>query len=324
MSESDRKHDIDWGKLENKLPPEAIQTIRNFRSEKPELREQAREYLFDESWHQGSLYSDSIFIAPFFIKQLQYESEPQLLEYILLDLAHFTTGIPERLTRRDIDFDLELRYLLVGESIPEYRIEKSDRVGWAKFTYESIDRGIDAYLDYCKHPVPDVRVAVIYLLSCCRSETEKINKSMYELFCTEINEIVKATIFLYFAFISQASFIQSSAIDIKFIEGVVNSDESNIVQLSAAIALAFIDGKKISDANVNILMSLLERPNLLEELIQHYENPMLTAHRLGIIDFFENLSDRNLRKVLPSLREASQQIYPISNFLEIVFQDKKT
>ncbi|MEM9539585.1 MAG: hypothetical protein AAGA60_08740 [Cyanobacteria bacterium P01_E01_bin.42] len=327
MTESDREYNIDWDKLKNGLPPEAIQEIlgeildsenveavQNLQSESLELRSQAIERLFDTAYHQGTLMEPAFIITLIFIRQLQDESESVLIEDILLCLAYFISGISF------LDYAIMVDSFMNPDlEMPETPDPRNATLPEDRLIYEAIERSIEIFLDFLTHSSPDVRVAAIYLLSCCRSEKENIYDRVNTLFYREIDEMVKVTVFFYFAVVSRFT-----VVDVELIERIANSGESDIIKLSAAIALAYISGTTISEKNIDILIDLLEKPNLLTKLIEHYDYPMSSAHHLIIIDFFGNLSDRHLSKVLPSLIEANQAEYSIDYFSEIlIFKTRK-
>ena len=137
---------------------------------------------------------------------------------------------------------------------------------------------------------------------------------MIQHFACESDEMVKATIPLCLAFISK-----STLVDADFCEEIVNSNESDIVKLSAGVSLAYIVGENISGDAFNLLLSLIKNEKLFTRLCEHYDNPMATAHHSMIIDFFSRLDDSKLARVLVVLAESGQQIYEWDLLLELAF-----
>ncbi len=65
------------------LLADIVNDIRHLASDNKKVREKALWDLFELCWHQGTLYWQAAFVAPFLIERLPHESEPELLEIIL-------------------------------------------------------------------------------------------------------------------------------------------------------------------------------------------------------------------------------------------------
>lgn len=131
--------------------------------------------------------------------------------------------------------------------------------------------------------------------------------------------MVKATIPLCLAFLSK-----STLVDAACCEEILNSNESDIVKLSAGISLAYIAGENISNTAFNLLLSLIKNEELFTRLCEHYDNPMATAHHSMIIDFFSRLDDSKLARILVVLAESGQRVYDYWNLLqELAFNWQK-
>ena len=141
---------------------------------------------------------------------------------------------------------------------------------------------------------------------------------MYARFRCEPDELVKTTIPLCLAFLSK-----STRVHMEFFEEVLKSNESDLVKLSVAVSLAYIAGEHMSDEALEILVNKIKNPNLFSRLCEHYENPMLTAHYLLVIDFLTRLDERQMPRVIQALLEAWAVPDYLDLLIELAFQENK-
>ena len=125
-----------------------VNDIRHLASDNKEVRKKALWDLFELCWHQGTLYWQAAFVAPFLIERLRHESEPDLLDIILRNLVHLATGFPTGKT--------------------------SEELYWARATYGQVYREIDVYLDLLEHSSSQVRIAAVYILAFCKRDAAMI------------------------------------------------------------------------------------------------------------------------------------------------------
>ncbi|CBN55077.1 MULTISPECIES: hypothetical protein [Kamptonema] len=307
---------IDWDRLESELGEKLVTLLKDLSADDKKVRSEAQMELWYASWHQGTLTWPAYFIVPFFQERLSRESEPDLLESILIDLAHLATAATFFGTQPVFKYEI----LELDKEYPsEYQEQLLIELGWVNGTFEAVYKGINLYLNLLEHNYPKVRIAAAYTLSCCKSEAERICNLMIQHFTCESDEMVKATIPLCLAFLSK-----STLVDAAFCEEILNSNESDIVKLSAGVSLAYIAGENISNNAFNRLLSLIKNKELFTHLWEHYDNPMATAHYWMIINFFSRLDDSKLAQILVVLAEPEQQIYDCGDLLqELAFNWQK-
>ena len=302
---------IDWDRLESELGEKLVSLLKDLSADKKKVRSKAQMELWYASWHQGTLNWPAYFVVPFLQERLSRESEPDLLEMILFDLAHLATAA----TFFGTQPDLECEILEVDRAYPsEYEGKLQNELRWVQATYQAVYKGVNLYLNLLEHDSPNVRIAAAYTLSCCQPEAARICSLMIQHFACESDAMMKATIPLCLAVLSKSTFV-----DAAFCEEIVNSNESDIVKLSAGVSLAYIVGENISGDAFNLLLSLIKNEELFTRLCEHYDNPMATAHHWMIIDFFSRLDDSKLAQVLVVLAESGQQIYDWDLLLELAF-----
>jgi hypothetical protein len=306
-------NNIEWERIESPgIEEDMLHAIRSLASDEKDIRLQALMDLFDRIWHQRTLSSSASFVTPFFIERLQQEPEPDLLEHILLDLAHLGTG------NSYCDAYKDLSHYEDRRNTPEFQAQMEEELDWMRATCQTVYKGINLYLDFLEGAWPNVRIAAAYSLTCCHPEADKICNRMYVRFRYELEETVKVHLLLCLAILSNSTFV-----DPAFFQEVLNSDESDLVKLSAAVALADVAGKNLSDEALEILINLLNVPNLFSIFYDDFQSPMSTVHCLSVIDFLNRLNERQMAKVMPVLiKEWGLPLF-VDDLTYLVFGQKK-
>ncbi|GET40544.1 hypothetical protein [Microseira wollei] len=305
---------VDWEQLETELGADMVSAIRHLSSDEKDVRSLALNDLFDLSWHQGSLLWRAAFAVPFLIEHLQRESEEDLLYRILIDLAHIGTGTSFCDLRKDSSLYASTR------NTPEFQEQMEEELYWMEKTYEAVYKGVDVYLNLLEHDAPKARIGAAYTLSCCKADAARICDRMRDRFHKESEEMVKATLPLSLAILSN-----NTPLEPAFFEEVLDANSSrDIVKLSAAIALAYIPGTNMSENARQTLVHLIEKPDLFVRLCNHYENHMATAHNLIVSDFLWRLNDEQMAHIIPVLAQKVEELpYGYKTLIELAFQDNK-
>ncbi|HAZ48707.1 MAG TPA: hypothetical protein DDW76_17520 [Cyanobacteria bacterium UBA11369] len=304
---------VDWEQLETELGADMVSAIRHLSSDEKDVRSQALNDLFDLSWHQGSLCWRAAFAVPFLIEHLQLESEEDFLYNILLDLAHIGTGTSFCDVRKDLSLYANRR------NTPEFQEQMEEELYWVEKTYEAVYKGVDVYLNLLEHDAPKARIGAAYTLSCCKLDAARICDRMRDRFHKESEEMVKATLALCLAILSN-----NTPLETGFFEEILDSNLSDIVKVSAAIAIAYIAGTNISENALQALVHLIEKPDLFVRLCNHYENHMATAHNLIVSDFLWRLNDEQMAHIIPVMAQKVEELpYGYDTIIELAFQNKK-
>ncbi|MEB3178009.1 MAG: hypothetical protein VKL59_03060 [Nostocaceae cyanobacterium] len=306
-------HNIEWERIQAAgIREEMLCTIRNLSSDNKEVRKQMLTDLFDRIWYQGTLSWSSAFAASFLIERLQQEQEPELLERILLHLVHLGTGSAYCDPQTDLSISQD-RLNTTG-----FQMEREQELEGVNATYQVIYKGINIYLNLLENDSPNVRIAAAYTLTCCQPDADKICNRMYMWFRFEVDESVKVHLLLCLAILSNSTFV-----DPTFFQEVLNSQKSDLVKLSAAVSLADVAGKNISNEAVEILVYLLNKPNLFRTLYADYQSPMSTAHCLSIIDFLHRLNEQQKAKIIPVLIKVWGLPFCVDDLIYLAFGQQK-
>ncbi len=289
---------------------DTIRAIHNLASDDKNVRSDALLDLWDMTWHQGDLSWSASIVVAFLRQRLQKESDTGLLYNILIDLAHLATGSSPSYARKDLPMYQDI------SNTSEFQEQIEEELHGMDLTYQSVYKGVNIYLDLLEHESPKIRIAAAYTLSCCQPDAARICTKLCIVFRQESEEMVKATIPLCLAILSK-----STPLDTRFFQEVLNSNESDIVKLSAAIAFAYIAGKTMPKNAFNFLLHLIAKPNLFATLSAHYENPMATAHHLLLIDFLTRLNRQQMAELILTIAQQPEEIrdnYLVADLQEIV------
>lgn len=305
-------NNINWDEInEPDIHEDMLFAIRNLASDDEDIRSESLWNLFDCIYHQGSLSRRAAFAVPFLIARLQQETEPGILVNILYVLASLATGDSYCDVHQDLEVNKEKRNTV------EFQERMEEELNDVKATYTAVDKGINVYLDLLEHQSKDIRIAAACVLSCCKQDLAKICSNFYAKFDRESDELVKSAIALCLAYLSKITPVQ-----IAFIEEILQSNESDIVKLSAAISLAYIAGEHMSDNALDILIDKLQEPLLLNKLCQDFENILLNFYYLSILDFFTRLNHQQLVRVIPELLKVEERHYGLDDLFELVFHNR--
>ncbi len=290
-----------------------IRAIHNLASDDKNMRWDALLTLWNMTWHQGDLSWSASLIVPFLLQRLQEESDTGILYNILIDLAHLATGSSgssPSYARKDLPMYQDI------SNTPEFQEQIEEELYWMDLTYQSVYKGVNIYLNLLENESPEIRIGAAYTLSSCQPDAARICTKMSIVFHQESEEIVKATIPLCLAILSNSTPLETGLFD-----EILNSNERDIVKLSAAIAFAYIAGETMPDNAFNIFLHLMIKPNLFATLSAHYENPMATAHHLLVIDFLTRLNRQQMARLISTIAQQPEEIrddYLLADLQEIV------
>lgn len=302
---------INWDEInEPDIHEDTLGAIRNLASNDQDIRSESLWNLFDSIYHQGTLSPKAAFAVPFLVTRLQQETEPGILVNILYVLASLATGDSYH------DINPGLRNDAQRNTI-EFQEKMEEALNDVKATYTAVYKGINNYLDLLEHQSKDIRIAAACLLSCCKQDLAKICSNFYAKFDRESDELVKAAIPLCLAYLRKITPVQ-----IVFLDEILETNENDIVKLSAAISIAYIAGEHMSDRALDILVDKLQKPKLLNKLCDNFESVIVNFYYLSILDFFTHLNYKQMARVIPILLEIEEKHYGLDDLFELVFNNR--
>lgn len=148
---------IDWQNIDAlDIHEDILAAIENLSSNDKDVRETALSDLFDMIWHQGSIYVQSAFPVPYLIERLQKETDLELSEIILFDLAYLATGTSYCETHQNLSYYEDRR------NTAEFQERMEEEILYANATHTAVYKGIDIYLNLLGHDSFKVRIAAAY------------------------------------------------------------------------------------------------------------------------------------------------------------------
>ena len=139
---------IDWDRLESALGEKLVSLLKDLSADDKKVRSEAQMELWYASWHQGTLTWPAYFVVPFLQERLSRESDPNLLEMILFDLAHLATAATFFGTQPDLEYEI----LEVDRVYPsEYEGKLQNELRWVQGTYQAVYKGVNFYLNLLEH-----------------------------------------------------------------------------------------------------------------------------------------------------------------------------
>ncbi|MGL5807347.1 MAG: hypothetical protein ACRC2R_15555 [Xenococcaceae cyanobacterium] len=251
---------VDWQAISSEASEYMTNTLFALYSEDLSTRKQALDDLFEICWHQGSVSEKSYLAIPCMIERLETETDIDLLEWLISKIYHIGTGTSYHDTHQTL-----IHYRERKET-PEYQAKIVEELNWVDAVTREFNKGVEVYLKLLEHYSPKIRFEAIYCLSCCLANTEYICHQLYDRFTNESDGKIRTIIPLCLAFMSN-----TEAIDLAFLEKIIDLEASDLVKLSASIALAFITKEKLSDRYMDNLIVLITKPNLFKSICEYGE-----------------------------------------------------
>jgi HEAT repeat protein len=227
---------IDWGRL-NHAYGEAVDVpgfIRALLSPDQDERNDALYELFDNIWHQGTVYEATAFAVPFLIELL---AEPHVggKEGILHLLASIVAG------RSYIDLHAggfeRMRTAAGSEGEREDReAQRARELGWVRAAAQAVEAGVTTYLGLLTDDDPEVRIFATYALGRCGGRAAQIVRELVARVSVETDARTRAALVLAKGALEAAAGQPGDAS--AFIAERMGPQEQPVVRLAAALALA--------------------------------------------------------------------------------------
>jgi hypothetical protein len=283
--------------------PELITKLNLLNSPEEEVRIQAREGLFDRIYHQGDIGDVAPLVIPFFIDRLDRETEPSCLNYLLIELGCLASA-----SSRDLSW--------LEECEDNYtKIEWTGIAGAIKLfkeTQSSLSNGINRYCQLLDHELASIRHSAVYLLMYCQFQLDYIVEMLLSRFRRESDENIKSLIVFGFIILSDRNHLE---VDTLFLNDILNSDQPDLVKLSAAIALAYIEEENISTTAFARLLDLSKTAKIWEDLeCNDSALPFKTLY------FVSRLNDEQMSQLIDAILEGWDLSRCVDELIPLVFR----
>lgn len=255
------------------------QLLRALASNDNADRTEAYNKLYGNIWHQGTIYEATAYAVPFLIELLNI-SDVKDKDAIVYFLQAIGTGGSYHEDHASSFYE--------EKHSPEFQKKLNQELLWVKNVYLATVDGLPTYLQLLTCPDKQVRRVVPYLLAIFTDKIAPIKTALLKQIALEQDAVAKASMLLSASELEQHIAQHEGKSDLGFLlENVENSQESEIVQFSSALALIQLD------------------------LHAHYASAMPVLHRtIGKVDESYTL--------LPWQQEANTPIEAVYALLESV------
>lgn len=287
--------------------------IRALASPEPEVVKNAMSHLWSSVIHQGTVYSSTAYVVPFFCELLEapdVQNKTELLDY----LATIARGASYH--------DVHVREKERRET-PEMQKEISKELSWVQAASDAVSDGFATYLRLLQSPDAQLRASAAHVLCRCQSHTLEVVPAMKQHLFAETTALVHASLLL-----SLGSLLEKDGKTMFFFASVLQRAEDPLVQIAAAMGCAFAMKEQTDQ-------------KMLEVLVKGYELPSTVKEQFGELPFADADFDASVSTalraiglsipslILPTLTRAIRRsnswsgLKLVPNVLSLAFGDQK-
>jgi HEAT repeats len=293
---------IEWHTLEHAYgeADDVPTLLRDLASHDEEIRGTALGKLFLSISHQGTVYSDSAYAAPFLIKLLRSEAT-QDKEGLLLLLASLARG--DAYHRQHLRMYPETR-----RQDPAFKRELAEQIVWVERTREAVHQGLDTYQELLSHAEPKIRMNAAYTLARFKEDAPATVSLLCALLEREDDQRAKASMMLSLGFLGEPT-----AENLALLEAILRAEGAEagnaLIYLVAATALTWIAGDETPEEAVHVLVDMLTRSKPTSLFDVYVELPWVDGSlaRFAGRTLRRQLSRERLRSWMPMTWERSSR-----------------
>jgi hypothetical protein len=230
---------IDWGNLQHASGPaiDVPDLIRALASDDEEERESAMSELYENIWHQDTVYEATAYAVPFLIELLSSDRVPSKNEILVL-----------------------LGSLASGSSSHSQAIHQ-------KQAHDAVACGAKIYVTLLDHHDPDVRGGALYTLFCLPEHASEVLPLLQRHLESERNQHVRASLLLCMWSFSPNLLREYRPL---FQERMKVEGESSLVKLAAAMALirSAEDAHALSPEAMQTVVEAILHPEEIEPVYE--------------------------------------------------------
>jgi hypothetical protein len=224
--------------------------IRALASPEQNVYEDSLGRLWSSVIHQGTVYSSTAYVVPFFCELLEapeVQNKAELLSY----LATISQGASYS--------DVHVREKERRET-PEMQKQIAEELSWVQAASDAVSDGYATYLRLVQSPDPKLRAHAAYTLSRCQSHAAEVVPVMKQHLAVEASLQVRASLLL-----SLGLLLQDNEETALFFMRVLHEAEDPLIQTAAAMGCAFAMKKQTSQEVLNVLIQSYELPPTVKE-----------------------------------------------------------
>lgn len=231
--------------------------IRALASPEPEVSKNAIGRLWSTVIHQGTVYSSTASVVPFFCELLEapdVQNKTGLLDY----LATIARGASYH--------DVHIREKERREP-PEMQREIAKELSWVQAGNDAVSDGFATYLRLLQSPDVQLRASAAHVLCRCQSHAIEVVPAMKQHFFVETTALVRASLLL-----SLGSLLEKEKETTRFFEVILQGAQDPLVQIATAMGCAFAMKEQTGQEMLNVLIKSYELPATVKKQL-FYELP---------------------------------------------------
>jgi hypothetical protein len=219
--------------------------IRDLASPKKAVRRAAYGQFGSNIYHQGTVYSATAYVVPFFLELLEAEQVKDKTW-----LLHFLNSIAHGASYLDVHCcDKEKR------NSPEIQQQLAEELGWVQAARDAVSDGYETYLRLLAGKNPRRRAYAAWVLASCQSHAEQVIPVMQECLEREKKQLVQASIVL-----SLGQLMPFTAETRVFFEQLLRDQTTPLLKIAAAMAHVFCAKEATPEATVLELLDGYQQP----------------------------------------------------------------
>ena len=256
-----------------------------------QVRDEALETLYYNIWHQSTAGKDAASAVRLLIERLQDDSIQDKDEMLLL-LAYIARGNSYMDTQKPLAYSTDERE---RRDIERF-VQEGD---CAQNAYEAVREGVEVYLDMLRHREAAIRTCAAYTLACFKEYAAAIIPVLHVYIAAEEDELARSSMLLSLGALSAQYDLASQQLLLEVLKG----EASDLVKLSAALALARLDRHDTPPEAIRVLVDTLIETGPVADL--YLELPWTDSCIVDDISHaFYDLGPRAASIAIPMLIEA--------------------
>lgn len=304
---------VPWGELEHAYgkASDVPDLLRALASPEQKIYEDAINNLWSSVTHQGTVYSSTAYVVPFFCELLEapeVQNKPALF-YYLTKIAHGASYIDVHVQEKE------------RRETPEMQKQIAEELSWVQAASTAVSNGYATYLRLLQSSDPTIRASAAYTLYCCRSHAAEVVPVMKQYLAKEEAQPVCACLLFSLGLLLRND-------EAQFLAQVVQEAEDPLIRITAAMGCAFAMKEQTNREVLSVLLQGYELSPTVKE--QFSELPFADIDLDAYISTFLRCIGLSISPlVVPTLIRAVRHsngwngLTLVPNLLSFAFEDKK-
>jgi hypothetical protein len=224
--------------------------IRDLASPKKAIRRAAYSRFGSTVYHQGTVYSSTAYIIPFFLELLKAEQvkDKTWLLHFLVTITHGSSYLDVHCRKEE------------ERNAPEFQHKLAEELSWVKAAKDGVSSGYSTYLHLLTVKRARLRAYAAWTLACCQSHAEQVIPMMQECLVREERQLVRASIIL-----SLGQLMPCAGETRAFFTQLLQEQTKPLLKIVAAMAYVFSAREATPREIVQVLLESYQQPRSIRE-----------------------------------------------------------